>query len=90
MENNNMVELKNLKRKKKEKYRIIITFITDDEDDKYLVYTDDIKDSDGFIKVYAGKYKNEDNKNILVPLENEDELEIVEYLLSVIEKEKNT
>jgi len=88
VKNNNIIELCDLKGKNKKKYRIILSFVNE-TNERYLIYTDDKLDGDDFIKVYIGKQGIKDEKDILIPVEEDDELEFVESLLSKIKKEQN-
>ena len=62
---------------------ILFTYTSKDTNQKYIVYTDQSKDSDGKIKVYAG-IMDEENK-ILNPVVNSDDYNIIESILSSIE-----
>lgn len=62
--------------------------LTYERDNKtYIVYTDNTKDNDGKQRVYAGIY---DEKNsVLNPIENKEEYNIIESILSFIDKKNN-
>ena len=65
-------------------YDIILTFTLDDDKKEYIIYTDNEKDGDGFIKIHAGIY-NEDNKESLLPIKNDEEWSLIEEILEKIE-----
>lgn len=65
-------------------YNIILTFTLDDDKKEYIIYTDEEKDADGFIKTYAGIY-NENNKDTLFPIKNDEEWSLIEEILEKIE-----
>lgn len=66
-------------------YTILLTFDTDD-DKTYYVYTCDELDSEGYIKTYAGIYNDEDEEK-LVPIETEEEWELIETLIDGLDRE---
>ena len=78
--NNGEIVLKD--KKGSNKYKIIASFISD-EDKTFLLYTNNEKDKDGFIKTYASIY--EDNK--LLPIENDEDWEMVEKIIQKIDEE---
>ena len=53
----------------------------------YIVYTDNTKDSDGKQRVYAGIF-DKDN-SILNPIENKEDYNMIESILSSIDKKNN-
>ena len=65
-------------------YDILFTF--EANNNKYYVYTDNEEDSDGFIKVYAGIYMKDSKKESLLPVESEEELSLIEGLLTKLDK----
>ena len=69
-------------------YRIIVSFDTVETGNEYIVYTDDILDDEGFIKVKAGIYNNEDGIQHLFPVKDEEEWKLIGDILSKIEKER--
>lgn len=68
-------------------YKVILTFETEENDNKYFVYTDNQKDEDGFLRTYAGIYHNEDGKESLLPVETDEEWQLIEKLLLKIDNE---
>lgn len=61
---------------------VLLTYERDNN--TYVVYTDNTKDNDGKERVYAGIY-DKDNL-ILNPIENKEDYNIIESILSSIEK----
>lgn len=66
---------------------VLFTFESDETKKNYIVYTDNTKDHEGNIRVYASIYKNSSNKAELEPIESEREWKIVETILSSIQDE---
>ena len=64
-------------------YDILFSF--EANDNKYYVYTDNKEDEDGIIKAYAGIYMKDSKKEYLIPVENEDELSLIEGLLAKLD-----
>lgn len=67
---------------------VLFTFDSDETKKSYIVYTDNTKDSNGNIKVYASIY---DPKSIdsmeLLPIETEKEWKVIEKILESIQEE---
>ena len=70
---------------KSKKYDVLITFETEDNN-LYVVYTDNELDEDGFTKTYAGIYHEEKGKKSLLPVESDEEWSLIEKLLKKLEK----
>lgn len=70
------------------KYDIVLTFQANENNQLYIVYTDNTQDEDGFIKTYAGIYHEEYGKKSLLPVETDEEWELIDRLLKKLE-EKN-
>lgn len=81
----NTITLSEGKNKKKE-YDILLTFESEDSEKFYIVYTDNELDEDGFIKTYAGIYNKTSSKEELLPVESEEELSLIEKLLSKLDE----
>lgn len=63
---------------------IIFTFDLDETKKSYIIYTDNTKDEEGKLKLYASTY-NPNIKNIeLKPIESESEWEIIETIIKSI------
>ena len=69
----------------KKSYDILITFEAEENNCLYIVYTDNEHDEDGFIKTYAGIYNEENGKKSLLPIESEEEWELIDKLLKRLE-----
>ena len=67
---------------------VLFTFDSDETKKSYIVYTDNTKDSNGSVKVYASIY---DPKSIddmeLLPIETDKEWKIIETILESIQEE---
>ena len=85
MKNKNTITLFDENDEEKE-YRIITSFEIEENDNLYIVYTDDYIDEDGFTNVYAGIY-NENNQT-LMKIETDEEWDLIEEILKRIEKGK--
>lgn len=70
---------------KEKKYDILLSFTENDEN--YLVYTDPVKEDDGFVKTYAGKYVEIDGEARLLPVLDEHILEQIDNLINKIDGE---
>lgn len=66
---------------------ILFTYESKENDNVYIVYTDNSKDSDGKEKVYAGIYDEE--KSMLNPLVDKEDYNIIESILTSIDKKNN-
>ena len=71
---------------------VLFTFDSDETKKSYIVYTDNTKDKQGNIQVYASIYdpKQEDNMELL-PIETDKEWKVIETILESLQEEiKNT
>ena len=66
---------------------VLFTFESDETKKNYIVYTDNTKDHEGNIRVYASIYKTNGDKTELEAIESEREWKIVETILSSIQEE---
>jgi len=57
------------------------------DNNTYIVYTDNTRDNDGKERVYAGIYDKENS--LLNPIENKEDYNIIESILSSIDKKNN-
>ena len=71
----------------KKDYQVILTFETEENDNFYVVYTDNVIDDDGYLKTYAGIYQNTDGKEVLLPVVKDEEWQLIESLLAKIDRE---
>ena len=65
-------------------YNVILSFEL--KNNLYYVYSDKVKE-DGFIKAYAGIYQNKNGIESLIPIENDDDWQMLEEILAKIDKE---
>ena len=67
---------------------VLFTFDSDETKKSYIVYTDNTKDNQGNIQVYASIYdpKQEDNMELL-PIETDKEWKVIETILDSLQEE---
>ena len=67
---------------------VLFTFDSDETKKSYIVYTDNTKDKQGNIQVYASIYdpKQEDNMELL-PIETDKEWKVIETILDSLQEE---
>ncbi len=76
---------------KEVKYDVLFTFQSEETNKDYIVYTDNSKDEDGNVQVYASIYHPEEEKSRLEAIETEKEWKIIDTILNTIQEEiKNT
>ena len=85
----NILTLKDKNGKKKE-YRILFNIESVEENKNYAIYTDDTENENGEKNVYVLTYTLSASGNMtkLKPLENKEEYEFIEKILSSLESEK--
>lgn len=66
---------------------VLFTFESDETKKNYMVYTDNTKDQEGNVKVYASIYDPEKPESELQPIETDKEWKIIETILEEIQKE---
>ena len=67
---------------------VLFTFDSDETKKSYIVYTDNTKDTEGNIKVYASIYDPKHTENMeLLPIETEKEWKVIETILESIQEE---
>jgi len=66
---------------------VLFTFESDETKKNYMVYTDNTKDEEGNIKVYASIYNPEKPESELQPIETDKEWKIIETILEEIQAE---
>ena len=67
----------------------LFSFESEDTGKNYLVYTDNTKDDDGNIKVYAAIYDEEKKDGVLTPIKSDEELAMVQTVLEEFQKEES-
>lgn len=66
---------------------VLFTFESEETKKNYMVYTDNSKDDEGNIRVYASVFVPEAEPLELLPVETEREWKIIETILQSIEEE---
>ena len=65
----------------------LFTFESEETKKNYVVYTDNSKDKDGNIRVFASIYEVTDKGNKLLPIKSEKEWKVIETILESIQEE---
>lgn len=65
----------------------LFTFESEETKKQYVVYTDNTKDSNGNVKVYASIYKVSDKGGELLPIKTEKEWKVIETIFESIQEE---
>ena len=68
-------------------YDILFTFESEETNKNYIAYTDNTKDKDGNVQVYASIYHPEEKNARLEEIKTEKEWKIIETILSTIQEE---
>lgn len=68
-------------------FEILFTFESDETKKNYMVYTDNTKDENGNVRVYASVFVPDAEPLELLPVETEREWKIIETILESIEEE---
>lgn len=66
---------------------ILFTFDSDETNKSYIVYTDNTRDEDGSLQVYASIYDPEMNDQTLYSIETEKEWKVIETILNTLQEE---
>ena len=64
---------------------VLFTFDSDETGKSYIAYTDNTKDENGNVQVYASIYNPEEAETKLLPIESEKEWKIIETILEEIQ-----
>lgn len=72
---------------KEVEYEVLFTFDSDETNKSYMVYTDDSKDENGNIRVYASAYVPGGETTELLPIETEKEWKIIDTILKELQEE---
>ena len=67
--------------------QVLFTFESDETNKNYIVYTDNSKDDNGNIQVFASIYDPNDPETKLEPIETEKEWKIIETILTTLQEE---
>ena len=65
----------------------LFTFESEETKKNYVVYTDNSKDKDGNVRVFASIYKVSDKGGELLPIKSEKEWKVIETILESIQEE---
>ena len=66
---------------------LLFTFESDETGKNYVIYTDDTLDENGSTKVYASIYDPTGESTQLMPIETDQEWEIIENVLNELQDE---
>lgn len=66
---------------------ILFTFDSEETKKSYIVYTDDSKDAEGNVQVYASIFDPEDPNTKLEAIESEKEWKVIETILETLQEE---
>lgn len=66
---------------------VLFTFDSDETGKSYIVYTDNTKDAQGNVQVYASIYDPEDPNTKLEEIQTEKEWKVIETILKTIQEE---
>ena len=66
---------------------VLFTFDSDETKKSYIVYTDNSRDANGNVQVYASIFNPNDPNTKLEPIETEKEWKVIETILSTIQEE---
>lgn len=65
----------------------LFTFESEETNKQYVVYTDNTKDKNGNIRVFASIYEVTDKGNKLLPIKSDKEWKVIEMILESIKEE---
>ena len=65
----------------------LFTFESEETKKQYVVYTDNSKDKDGNVRIFASIYKTNDKGGELLPIKSEKEWKVIETILESIQEE---
>ena len=65
----------------------LFTFESEDTKQNYIVYTDNSRDKNGSIRIFASIYKMTDKGGELLPIKSEKEWKVIETILESIQEE---
>lgn len=68
-------------------YDVLFTFESEETNKNYIVYTDQTKDQQGNIQVYASIYDPNNPNSKLEAIETEKEWKVIETILSTLQEE---
>ncbi len=65
----------------------LFTFESEETNKQYVVYTDNSKDKDGNVRVFASIYNMTEKGGELLPIKSEKEWKVIETILESIQEE---
>ena len=65
----------------------LFTFESEETNKQYVVYTDNTKDKNGNIRVFASIYEVTEKGNRLLPIKSDKEWKVIEMILESIKEE---
>lgn len=68
-------------------YDVLFTFESEETHKNYIVYTDNSKDEEGNVEVYASIYDPSDPHSKLEAIESEKEWKVIETILETLQEE---
>ena len=68
-------------------YDVLFTFESDETKKNYIAYTDNSKDENGNVQVYASTYDPEDPEGKLEAITTEKEWKVIETILETLQEE---
>ena len=68
---------------------VLFTFESDETGKNYIVYTDNTVDDEGCVKVFASIYDPDEDETKLLPIETEEEWNVIETILEQLQNELN-
>jgi len=68
-------------------YDVLFTFDSDETNKSYIAYTDNTRDPNGNIQVYASTYDPNDPNSKLEAIETEKEWKVIETVLETLQEE---
>ena len=72
---------------KEVEYEVLFTFDSEETKKSYMVYTDDTKDEEGNVRVYASAFIPHEEETELLPIETDKELKIIDTILKELQEE---
>ena len=68
-------------------YDVLFTFESEERHKNYIVYTDNTKDAEGNVEVYASIYDPNDPHSKLEAIETDKEWKVIETILETLQEE---
>lgn len=66
---------------------VLFTFDSEETGKSYIAYTDNTKDEEGNVQVYASIYNPEEENPELIPIESDKEWKVIETILETLQEE---